>query len=298
MSKKFGIDVSSHNGNINFNSIKNHIDFCLIRCGYGNNETRQDDTYYIKNINECEKLNIPYGIYLYSYALNLNEAKSEVEHVKRLLKNTGKNFKYGIWFDMEDGDNYKKRIGMPSNDMLVSICYYFCENIEKLGYYTGIYASLDWLNTKLNNSKLDRFDKWVAQWNSECNYNKVYSIWQFTDKYEIDGKKFDGNYLIRDFVSSTNSNKLKDLNTIADEVINGLWGNGEERKNKLTKAGYNYNEVQNIVNSKLKNNKTNIESIAKDVISGKYGNGETRKNKLGSLYSEVQKRVNEILRGK
>lgn len=295
---KFGIDVSSHNGNVNFNNVKNHIDFCLIRCGYGNNETRQDDIYYIKNINECEKLNIPYGIYLYSYALNLNEAKSEVEHVKRLLKNTGKNFKYGIWFDMEDGDNYKKRNGMPSNDMLVSICYYFCECIEKLGYYTGIYASLDWLNTKLNNNKLDRFDKWVAQWNSKCTYNKVYSIWQFTDKYEIDGKKFDGNYLIRDFVSSTNSNKLKDFNTIADEVINGLWGNGEERKNKLTKAGYNYNEVQNIVNSKLKNNKTNIESIAKDVISGKYGNGEIRKNKLGSLYSEVQKRVNEILRGK
>lgn len=257
MNKK-GIDVSSNNGIINWEQVKNNgYDFAIIRLGYGNDESRQDDSQFIRNVNECERLGIPYGVYLYSYALNLSEALSEVSHALRLLKNVKSNFKYGVWFDMEDADNYKKRHGMPSNQTLVDICYTFCKHIEKAGYFAGIYASLSWLNNQLNNSKLDRFDKWVAHWYVEkTSYNKPYSIHQYTDKENIGGKIFDCNYLIRDF-AHTSSEPVKTEKTtdeLAYEVINGLHGNGEARKQSL---GARYQEVQNRVNQLLSSNKTN-----------------------------------------
>lgn len=256
MSKK-GIDVSSNNGTVNWEQVKNAgYEFAIIRLGYGNDESRQDDSQFIRNVNECERLGIPYGVYLYSYALNLSEAMSEVSHALRLLKHIGSNFKYGVWFDMEDADNYKKRHGMPSNDMLVNICYTFCENIEKAGYYTGIYASLSWLNNQLNNSKLDRFDKWVAHWYVDrTSYNKVYSIHQYTDKEYINNSRFDANYLIRDFANTTSNSikKEKTIEELAQEVINGLHGNGEARKQSL---GSRYQEVQNRVNQLIVSKQT------------------------------------------
>ena len=253
---KLGVDVSKHNGNVDWQAVKNagYGSFALIRAGYGGDYTNQDDPQFERNISECERLGIPYGVYLYSYALNTNDAKGEVNHILRLLKKVGKNFKYGVWFDMEDADGYKKNHGMPSNATLVDICYTFCEDVESAGYYTGIYASLSWLNNQLNNSKLDRFDKWVAQWNNTgCTYKKVYSIWQNTNSASIGGKRFDANKLIRDFATSsgTITSSKKSNEEIANEVIQGKWGNGQDRKNRLTNAGYNYQAVQNIVNQKL-----------------------------------------------
>lgn len=256
MSKK-GVDVSKHNGNVDWQAVKNagYGDFAIIRAGYGGDYTNQDDPQFERNVNECERLGIPYGVYLYSYALNTNDAKGEVNHILRLLKKVGKNFKYGVWFDMEDADNYKKNHGMPSNSTLVDICYTFCEAVENAGYYAGIYASLSWLNNQLNNSKLDRFDKWVAQWNNTgCTYKKVYSIWQYTNSASIGGKRFDANKLIRDFATSSQNGSTtfkKSNEELANEVIQGKWGNGQDRKNRLINAGYNYQAVQNIVNQKL-----------------------------------------------
>ena len=254
---KLGVDVSKHNGNVDWQTVKNagYGSFAIIRAGYGGDYTNQDDPQFERNVNECERLGIPYGVYLYSYALNTNDAKGEVNHILRLLKKVGKNFKYGVWFDMEDADNYKKNHGMPSNSTLVDICYTFCEAVESAGYYAGIYASLSWLNNQLNNSKLDRFDKWVAQWNNTgCTYKKTYSIWQNTNNVSIGGKRFDGNKLIRDFATSSQSGGTtpkKSNEELANEVIQGKWGNGQDRKNRLTNAGYDYQAVQNIVNQKL-----------------------------------------------
>lgn len=202
-----GIDVSSNNGTVDWNAVKSagYGDFAIIRCGYGSDYTSQDDKQFTRNIQQCEALGIPYGIYLYSYAINTSEAQNEANHALRLLKQVGNNFKYGVWFDMEDADNYKRKKGMPSNSTLVDICYTFCSKLEEKGYYTGIYASLSWLNNQLNNSKLDKFDKWVAQWSSKCTYKKSYSIWQYTSSLIIGGKRFDSNQLINDFSSSQNT---------------------------------------------------------------------------------------------
>ena len=183
-----GIDVSSHNGTINWKKVKNDgIEFAIIRCGYGKDYTYQDDSYFKTNVEECEKYEIPYGIYLYSYALTTDDAKSEAKHVLRLLEETSANPTFGIWFDMEDADNYKSKNGMPSNSTLVKICKKFCDKIIANGYNCGIYASLFWFNTKLNSSTLDDYEKWVAQWNSKCTYTKDYGMWQYSASGSVNG---------------------------------------------------------------------------------------------------------------
>ena len=191
-----GIDVSVHNGIVDWVTVKNSgIDFAILRCGYGENITSQDDKYFVRNMNECERLGIKYGVYIYSYALNENGAISEANHVLRLIK--GHNIAYGVWFDMEDADGYKERKGMPSNATLVNICKTFCDKIRANGYDVGIYASYYWFVAILNDQKLDEYDKWVAQWSSRCSYQKPYKMWQYTATGSVNGisGNVDMNYL-------------------------------------------------------------------------------------------------------
>lgn len=181
-----GIDVSAHNQKIDWEKVKKAgVEFAILRCGFGQDYKSQDDTYFARNIAECERIGIPYGVYIYSYALNTKNASCEADHALRLLK--GHTPKYGVWFDMEDADGYKRRNGMPSNKTLVNICKEFCDKMIKNGYKTGIYASLSWFNNQLKDSKLDKYDKWVAQWNDRCSYTKDYVMWQYTSSGLVDG---------------------------------------------------------------------------------------------------------------
>ena len=181
-----GIDVSSHQTNIDWNAVKKAgVDFAIIRCGYGKDDQKQDDKYFNKNVAECERLGIPYGVYIYSYALDTKGADSEADHALRLLK--GHNPKYGVWFDMEDADGYKKKNGMPSNETLINICVTFCDKLIKNGYDTGIYASLSWFNNQLKSSKLDKYTKWVAHWSDNCGYKSPYKMWQYSSSGIVDG---------------------------------------------------------------------------------------------------------------
>lgn len=181
-----GIDVSHHNGKIDWEKVKNAgIDYAIIRCGYGQDMISQDDKMFEYNITECERLGIPYGIYIYSYALNVNHVLSEADHVLRLIK--GHNPKFGIWLDLED-DDYKLNNGMPTNEQFVEMAIKFCDKIKANGYNNaGIYANIYWLDYKLNDSRLDKYKKWVAQWTGSCTYNKPYQMWQYTDNGSVNG---------------------------------------------------------------------------------------------------------------
>lgn len=92
----------------------------------------------------------------------------------------------------------------------------------------------------------------------------------------------------------------KSVDEIAKEVINGKWGNGDDRKNRLIAAGYDYDKIQDKVNALLKKPKVDVTKIAKEVIAGKWGNGNERKSRLtaaGYDYDTIQDRVNELVRG-
>ena len=107
-----GIDVSSYQGRIDWTKVKPFIDFAIIRCGYGNDIKSQDDVYYERNTQMCEELKIPYGVYLFSYATNLDEARSEVEHTLRLIK--GKHLEYPVFLDVES----KRQMALPKEDLI------------------------------------------------------------------------------------------------------------------------------------------------------------------------------------
>ena len=198
--KKFGIDVSYAQGQINWDKLKGKIDFAILRLGYGSDMTSQDDTQFERNAAECERLGIPWGAYLYSYTLSEDNARSEAAHALRLLK--GKKPSYPIWFDMEDADGYKAQRGGLVASKLVRCCEIFCSTLEAAGYYTGIYASKSWFDGYLNSSALNKYDKWIAQWNTTCTYNGAYGMWQYSSTGNagyLSG--IDVNYAYKDYPS-------------------------------------------------------------------------------------------------
>ena len=107
-----GIDISHHN-TVDWEAAKQAgLKFAMLRCGYGSDLKEQDDRNFEANVEACDRLGIPWGAYLYSYALNTENAKSELAHLLRLLK--GKKPLFPVAIDMEDGDGYKEKHGMPS----------------------------------------------------------------------------------------------------------------------------------------------------------------------------------------
>ena len=181
-----GIDVSKHQGKIDWNKVKKDgIQFAMLRMGYGSNSTKNDDEYFHRNVKECERVGIPWGAYLYSYALGIEDIQSEVDHAKRLLKGLKPTFP--IAFDMEDADHYKQKHGMPKGNELVDMCYKWLDSMEKEGYYVSLYASRSWLNGRLKSKKLDRFDKWLAEWTSNPKYKGKYLMWQYSATGRVNG---------------------------------------------------------------------------------------------------------------
>ena len=173
-----GIDVSDNNGRIDWAAVKAAgVQFAILRLGYGDDISSQDDVRFLENVDGCEQNGIPWGAYIYSYAMSTAEEKSEAAHCLRRL--AGKKPTYPVCFDMEDADGYKQKRGGLSKETAVSICETFLDIMEDNGYYVCLYASLSWLTGILNDSRLDRFDTWVAQWNTVCEYQKEYGLWQY-----------------------------------------------------------------------------------------------------------------------
>ena len=179
---EYGIDVSEHQGKLNWDAIKEYgIKYAIIRIGYGDNETDQDDKRFKENADACERLGIPYGVYIYSYAENTKQAKSEAEHVLRVIK--GRKLTYPVYYDLEDPDTTEK----CSESEILEIAKTFQNLVAKAGYQVGFYANTWWWTTKLTNDYFNGFSRWVAQYNDECTYDGEYDFWQYTDRGYIAG---------------------------------------------------------------------------------------------------------------
>lgn len=147
----------------------------------------------------------------------------------------------------------------------------------------------------------ENFGLWVANWNVESPKIEpwsVFAFWQYTNRL-FDQDYFNGT--IEQYKNYCKSDKKpeqpkKSLNEIAGEVINGKWGNGNDRKTRLEQAGYDYESVQAIVNARL-NQKEPTYQTALEVLRGKYGNGNERRTKLrnaGYDYDKTQTLVNRL----
>ena len=179
---KFVIDVSQHQGTIDWNTVKDKIDGAILRCGYGDDLPEQDDTQFARNLAECERLGISHGVYLYSYASTEAQAKSELAHILRLIK--GHTFELGVFLDVEEDSC---RTFAPRT------CRVVCEGLKKAGFTPGVYASLSWWNNYL--TEIREYTRWVAHWNPTCGYTGEHRIWQYGTA-KVDGIKgeVDANY--------------------------------------------------------------------------------------------------------
>ena len=195
-----GIDVSSHNGDINWGVVKTQIDFAIIRLGYGDNIERQDDSYFIKNVNGCIDNNIPFGVYIYSYALNLGGSESiqsEIDHTKRMLSKISQK-PFCVYIDMEDDSTIKL-----GKTLLTDFALEFCKQITQAGYKAGVYANENWFRNYLNCSTIASYGYsiWCAKYSEyKPNITSNYDIWQYSSAGRINGinGNVDMNYMLKD----------------------------------------------------------------------------------------------------
>ncbi len=181
---KRGMDVSYWQGLINWERVKaDDVDFAILRCGYVKTLGRpQVDQQWKRNAQECERLGIPYGVYIYSYAKTVEAAKAEADHVINTLK--GFSPTYPVYFDLEE-----KSLESTSNRMLLAnMASAFCDKIAAAGYTPGIYANTNWWNNYLTDPVFDQWERWVAQYNSKCSYTRgSYRLWQCSASGKVDG---------------------------------------------------------------------------------------------------------------
>ena len=315
-----GVDASVWQGNnVDYNALKDQgIKFVILRAGYGSalDHPSQFDGAFEINYKKATDAGLDVGAYWYSYADSPEAAVKEAKACISKLK--GKKFSYPIYFDLEELSQLRR--GKAFCDSLVNA---FCGELEKAGYFAGLYCSTYWLTTSVSESVRKRYTVWVAEYNPKCNYTGDYGIWQngTIPCQSAAGKVIDHNYCYADYPATIKAAGLngyeksnvkpaepakpveptkKSVEEIAKEVIAGKWDTGDKRKKLLTDAGYDYNAVQAKVNEML-GVKKSITAIAQEVIAGKWGNGNTRKTKLtaaGYDYNAVQAEVNKMLKNK
>lgn len=199
-----GIDVSAHNGIIDWQKVKaSGIKFAMLRAGYGSENPKQIDKQFERNYSECKRLGISVGAYHYSYAFSEAQAKEELDFFLKLL--SGKQFEYPVCYDVEDAKYKDPQLRITqdklSKSTLTDIAIAFCDGLEKAGYYAALYANPSWLYNHLERERLTRFDLWLAEWRTEKKYPYDCGIWQYTENGKIGGinGNVDLNYAYRDY---------------------------------------------------------------------------------------------------
>lgn len=213
-----GIDVSKHNGNVNFERVKqNGIDFVILRIGYRGylDSSLNIDPTFIQNYTKAKKRGLYVGGYFFSQAKNKNEGIAERDYCLKIIKDNNIYFDYPIYIDTEWANNkHGGRADNISNSDRTEALKGFCSTMEKNGFYTGIYRSENWLRTKVLYNSLTMYDKWIAKWSNFAPSKKygTYNMWQYSNNYKIDGTRFDISNAYIDFaqvIKNKGLNKIK-----------------------------------------------------------------------------------------
>ena len=258
---KYGIDLSTYQRNIDYNMVSMNTYFAILRIGYGVSylPATQKDNQFENHYNGLYG-KIPIGGYYYAYANAIGEGRREAENCLRYIDN--KNLDLPIYYDLEDS----------SMRYINEVAREFVDTIKAAGYKPGIYCNVFWSLNKVDLSQFQDCSIWIAMYgnnNGQIPMNRPYisyNVWQYTSRGRIStyGGNVDLNYFYGDAdtwrkyanpsgapVVKPSQPSKKSNEEIANEVLQGKWGNGEDRKKRLTQAGYDYQTVQNIVNQKV-----------------------------------------------
>lgn len=260
------IDISHHQGTVNFEKVKNAgYEGVIIKAG-GSDAGFYKDSKFEEYYQGAKNIGLHIGSY-YFVGKNCLSEQDGIEDAVRFAEILGdKQFDLPLYIDVEAPASGQK-------DKVTNAIIGFCNELENRGYYVGVYASdISGFKERINLDRIkDKYDLWVARYGSKPQYVTNYQIWQYSesgtvagindnqvdlDECYVDYPKIIINGGFNNYSNQPTPQPIpqKSNDEIADEVINGLWGNGEDRKNRLEDAGYNYNEIQNIVNQKLGGN--------------------------------------------
>lgn len=257
--RAYGVDVSHYQLDIDWKKVKESGKrFAIMKAQYEAKyeaKSHKKDEYFEANYKGCADNGIMRGVYIF---IGTQSIRDPVLDAQSLLKHlNGRVLEYGIWLDMEAAS-----LRACGKKEITRIANVYANIFERAGYYVGIYSNLDWTKNVLDMKALERFDFWMARYPKNDTgvikegLNPGGVAWQYSSKGIVPGIKTRCDLDV-DFDGIINLGKEKKTNEeIADEVISGMWGSkntSPTRKELLTSAGYNYFEVQQIVNEKLLN---------------------------------------------
>lgn len=254
---KFGVDISYHNGNINFETLSKNIDFAIIRAGYGQGNI---DTKLVEYVTECKKYKIPYGFYWFSYAPTVSMAISEAKFFAEAVKKY--NPVYPVFYDYEEESAKGKSVSFTEISNMASA---FIDIMKNNGLVCGIYCDNNYYEGYAKEFS-GKVPIWYARWGS----NKTIDcdIFQYSETGRVDGingnvdlnlcykeyanvsRKFNPDVL-KELLNIYNENEIKYTN-IALQILEGKYGNGTTRINKLKAENLDPMFAQKIVNLLIK----------------------------------------------
>ena len=175
-----GIDVSVHNGDIDWGKVKaDGIDFAILRAGFGKLEKQKDEKFE-QNYAGAKAVGLPIGAYWYSYAMTPEEAELEADVFLSVIK--GKQFEMPVYFDLEE----KKQFDL-GKEQVSAIMRAFLKKVESAGYFVGLYGSASSLTTHTADDIKSWYTIWLAHWVNQTNYSGAYGIWQHSEKGKVAG---------------------------------------------------------------------------------------------------------------
>ena len=186
-----GIDVSSHNGSINWASVKAAgIDYVMIRAGYRTLQsgTLGEDTNFRNNIQGALNAGLKVGVYMFSQAVTQTEATEEANYVLNLIR--GYNVTLPVAIDYEYGANHTGRLAAANLDIntQTAICSAFCAAVQSSGYVPMVYANKSMLQSDISGEVLDDYYKiWLANYTTQTTYGGEYYAWQYSSRGAING---------------------------------------------------------------------------------------------------------------
>lgn len=313
-----GIDVSHWQGTIDWNKVKKAgIEFAIIKAG-GSDAGFYTDSKWEANYKGAKSAGIPIGAYYFvgKDCVTAAAGKADAERFLQILK--GKQLEYPVYMDNE-AQPASAKAGITEATIA------FCETMEDAGYFVGIYGSaVSGFKERMDDTKLTPYAHWVAQYTSKCSYKGDYGIWQYSSKGSVDGisGNVDMDYAYVDYPaiiqsggfngftkSASDDSKpdtpasvtpAKTVDELAQEVLDGKWGNGTDRKERLTAAGYDYSAVQAKVNALvIKQESTPVYYTVKsgDTLSRIAKKYDTTVSAIQKLNPTLIKNVNLILTG-
>lgn len=286
-----GLDISNFQAGLSMKAVKDAgYDFVIIRAGYtgyGDGVSKAKDSRFEEFYAGAKNAGLGVGAYWFSRATSRQKGIDEANYMyNNCLK--GKQFDYPIYLDVED-NYYQAKV---SNRALTEAIKGFCERMEELGYFVGVYASYYWFKNYIYTNEIQKYTLWLALWSGQKpSVSFPYSMWQNSSSGNVAGYRVDTDYCYEDFPTTirnggfngypkgdkptpqpTPTPTKKTIEELAQEVIEGKWGNGAERVKRLKEAGYDYDAVQNRVNEIMAEKKKTYYTVQKGDYLIKIGN--------------------------